>query len=181
MPSRPRSSLELAGSEFSFDEMSMKPLVDETLAVLSNTRTWPVFCTTYQRAELPGACSMRMGCVKFGRFGNTRCVSIETPLGGSPARQLVLLGRASRPEEPVGVGVGAGVGVGVGAGAGAGTGGLGEDPPPPPHPAMTAASAWTSRLVAIRGERMRETSGCSSARRQLPAYMSGFRDSELTA
>src|SRR5690242_17546176 len=134
--------------------MSMKVLADETLAVLSNTRTWPVFCTTYQRAELPGACSIRMGCVKFGKLGNTRCASSATPLGGSPARQLVLLGRASRPEVPVGAGVGAGVGVGtgagvgvgVGAGAGAGAGGgLGESPPPVlPQPAMTAASAWTS-------------------------------------
>src|SRR5678815_3237170 len=156
MPSRPRSSLELEGSEFSFDAMSMKVLADDTSAVLSNTRTWPVFCTTYQRAELPGACNIRMGCVKFGKLGNTRCASSEMPLGGSPARQLVLLGRASRPEVPVGTGVGAGVGVGVGAGAGAGVGGgLGESPPPvPPQPAMTAASAWTSRPVAIRGGRM---------------------------
>src|SRR3954469_13418093 len=102
MPSRPRSSFGSEASEFSRDEMSMKVLADATLALLSNTRTWPVFCTTYQRAELAGAWSIRMGCVKFGRLGNTRCVSIETPLGGSPARQVALVGRASRPETPVG-------------------------------------------------------------------------------
>ena len=58
--------------------MLMNSLVVATLAVLSNTRTEPVFCTTYQRAELPGSCSMAMGCVKFGRLGNTRCTASDT-------------------------------------------------------------------------------------------------------
>jgi hypothetical protein len=53
---------------------------------LSNTRTEPVFCTTYQRAEFPGSWSMAMGCVKFGRFENARCTASDTAvLGGSPA------------------------------------------------------------------------------------------------
>src|SRR5262245_42910671 len=108
MPSRPRSSFR-PGPElgFSRDAMSMKVRVVVTLGVLSNTRTWPVFCTTYQRAELPGSCSMAMGCVNPGvMFGNTRCWSMDTPLGASPATQVVLDGRESRPEVGVGVGVG---------------------------------------------------------------------------
>src|SRR5262245_44136806 len=82
MPNRPRSSLELLGLEFSSPAMLMNSRDVETLAVLSNTRTEPVFCTTYQRAETPGSCSMAMGCVKFGRFGNTRCVVRATGGGG---------------------------------------------------------------------------------------------------
>ena len=98
MPSRPRSSLELAGSELSRDERLMNSRVVETFGVLSNTRTEPVFCTTYQRAELPGSCSMAMGWVKFGRLANARCTARDTVvLGGSPARQVVLEGRPSRP------------------------------------------------------------------------------------
>jgi hypothetical protein len=31
------------------------------VAELLNTRTAPVFSTTYQRALLPGSCNMRMG------------------------------------------------------------------------------------------------------------------------
>src|SRR5262245_9321358 len=98
MPSRPRSSLELLGSEFSRDEMLMNSLVVATLAVLLNTRTEPVFCTTYQRELLPGSCNIAMGCVKLGRLANARCTASGTVvLGGSPARQVVLAGRPSRP------------------------------------------------------------------------------------
>ena len=79
----------------------MNSRVVETFGVLSNTRTEPVFCTTYQRAELPGSCSMAMGCVKFGRFAKARCTASDTVvLGGSPARQVALEGRPSRP--PIG-------------------------------------------------------------------------------
>src|SRR5262245_42169599 len=98
MPSRPRSSLLLFGSELSRDEMLMNSRVVETFAVLSNTRTEPVFCTTYHRAEFPGSWSMAMGCVKFGNCVNTRCTASDTAvLGGSPARQVVFEGRLSRP------------------------------------------------------------------------------------
>src|SRR4051812_49572611 len=78
--------------------MSMNSRVLETDGVLSNTRTDPVFCTTYQRAELPGSWSMAMGCVKFGRLEKARCTASDTlVLGGSPARQVVFEGRVSRP------------------------------------------------------------------------------------
>src|SRR6185503_17259090 len=98
MPSSPRSSVGLVGSEFSRPAMLMNSRDVETLAVLSNTRTEPVFCTTYQRAELPGSCSMAMGCVKFGRLAKARCTAKDTVVpGGSPARQVVLAGRPSRP------------------------------------------------------------------------------------
>src|SRR4249920_3674466 len=98
MPRSPRSSLELAGSEFRRVERLMNSRVVETFGVLSNTRTEPVFCTTYQRAELPGSWSMATGWVKFGRPANTRCTASDTVLlGGSPARQVVFDGRASRP------------------------------------------------------------------------------------
>src|SRR5262245_48853766 len=99
MPSRPRSSVGVFGSELSFDAMLMNSRDVDAFAVLSNTRTEPVFWTMYQRALLPGSWSIAIGCVKFGRFGNTRCTSkLTAVLGGSPARQLVLEGRASRPE-----------------------------------------------------------------------------------
>src|SRR4051812_48360168 len=164
MPSRPRSSAEESRREVT----SMKTLDVATLALLSNTRTRPVFSTTYQRAELLGACIIATGC-ENARLGNTRCLFIDTePSEGAPARQVAFAGRASRPETAVGtgVGVGAGVGVGVGTGAGEGAGADGgggvvpEPESPPPHPASMAASAWHSRLVAIRGAfaRMRETS-----------------------
>src|SRR4030095_14457395 len=98
MPSRPRSSVGLLGSELRRVERLMNSRVVETFGVLSNTRTEPVFCTTYQRAELPGSCSMAMGCVKFGRLAKARCTAkLTVALGGSPARQVVLDGRASRP------------------------------------------------------------------------------------
>jgi hypothetical protein len=91
----------------SFEEMSMKVRVVDTFGVLSNTFTCPVFCTTYQRAEFPGSCSIATGCVKPGRLANTRCTANDTVLAGaSPARQVVLDGRASRPE-PGGGGVAA--------------------------------------------------------------------------
>src|SRR4051812_9750123 len=101
MPSRPRSSVALPGLEFSRDETSMNVRFADTLAVLSNAITWPVFCTMYQRAALPGSCSIAMGCVKFARFGNTRCTAkLTLVLGGSPARHVALAGRASRPAVP---------------------------------------------------------------------------------
>ena len=82
--------------------MSMNTEDAATPAVLSNLRTAPVFSTTYQRAELPGSCSMAMGCVNPGRLGNTRCTASDTSLlGASPARQVVFDGRASSPP-PVG-------------------------------------------------------------------------------
>src|SRR6187401_1670229 len=99
MPSRPRSSFELLGSELRRELTSMNTRVVDTLAVLSNTSTCPVFCTTYQRALLPGSCSIAMGCVKLGRFANARCTASETELSGaSPARQVVFDGRESRPD-----------------------------------------------------------------------------------
>src|SRR6185295_5975497 len=135
MPSSPRSSLELVGSELSRDETSMNRLEVATLLVLSNTRTWPVFWTMYQRAELPGACNMATGCVKV-RFGNTRCSAIDTDVpGASPARQVALAGRASRPE------LGGG-----GGGGGEPGGGLASLPPPQ----ATSASAWISRPTEVR-------------------------------
>src|SRR5688500_10131861 len=98
MPSRPRSSFELLGFELRRPAMLMNSEVAETFAVLLNTRTDPVFCTTYQRAELPGSCNMAIGCVKFGKPVNARCRATDTvPLGASPARQLVFAGRASSP------------------------------------------------------------------------------------
>src|SRR5688572_24857904 len=104
MPSSPRSSFAVLGSELRRDERLMNSLVLETLGVLSNTRTEPVFSTTYQRAEFPGACNMAMGCEKAGKLGNTRCTASEIPLpGASPARQVVLEGRWSSPE-PAGTG-----------------------------------------------------------------------------
>src|SRR6187549_742246 len=76
----------------------MNSRVVETDESLSNTRTEPVFCTMYQRAEFPGSWSMAMGCVKFGRFANARCTaSVTAVLGGSPARHVVLDGRLSSP------------------------------------------------------------------------------------
>src|SRR4051812_23692064 len=98
MPRRPRSSLELAGAGLRRDARVMNSRVTEKFGGLSNTRTEPVFFTTYHRAELPGSCSMAMGCVKFGRFANARCTAKDTVvLGGSPARQVVFEGRPSRP------------------------------------------------------------------------------------
>src|SRR5690242_9236115 len=106
MPSKPRSSCGSPAFELSFDEMSMKVRVLDTLGVLSNTFTWPVFCTTYQRAGFPGSCSIATGWVKLGRPGNTRCTASDTELlGASPARQVVFDGRASRPD-PLGGGGG---------------------------------------------------------------------------
>src|SRR3954468_12563648 len=98
MPSRPRSSVGLLGSELSRAARLTNSRVVETSAVLSNTRTEPVFCTTYQRAEFPGSCNMAMGCVKAGRLANAGWTASDTVLlGGSPARQVVLEGRLSRP------------------------------------------------------------------------------------
>src|SRR4051812_17338453 len=99
MPSRPRSSLDEFGSELSLEAMSMNSLLLATFALFWKTRTDPVFCTTYQREELPGACSMATGWVKFGRLANTRWMPKDTG-GGSPATQVVFEGRASRPETP---------------------------------------------------------------------------------
>ena len=77
--------------------MLMNSVVVETPALLSNTRTEPVFCTTNQRELSPGACNIAMGCVNT-RLGNARCTDSDTVLlGGSPARQVVLIGRPSRP------------------------------------------------------------------------------------
>ena len=81
MPSSPRSSLLLPGAELSREAMSMNTLDEPTLFVLSNTRTCPVFWTTYQRAALPGACSIAMGCVNV-RFGKTRCAAIDVAAHG---------------------------------------------------------------------------------------------------
>src|SRR3954470_23810008 len=137
MPSNPRSSLELLGSELRRDATSMNTLELATLFVLSNTRTCPVFCTTYQRALLPGACSIAMGCVKV-RFGNTRCKAIDTDVpGASPARHAAFAGRASSPE------VGGG-----GGGGGVPGGGLAS---PPPH--VTSASDRTAKLTDLRTAR----------------------------
>jgi hypothetical protein len=79
MPSRPRSSLSLAGFEFRRDARLMNSVDVDTFAVLSNTRTEPVFCTTYQRELSPGACNIAMVCREFAvgasgkvRLGNTR-------------------------------------------------------------------------------------------------------------
>src|SRR3954467_3645998 len=98
MPSSPRSSLELFGSEFRRPEMSMNVGAVDAFAVLVKERTCPVFCTTYQRVPLAGACSSAMGCVKLGRLEKTRCVATDTvELGGSPARQVGVHGPAARP------------------------------------------------------------------------------------
>src|SRR4051812_10049105 len=96
MPSRPRSSVALVGSELSREEMLMNSRDVDTPALLSNTRTEPVFCTTYQRASLPGSCSSAMGCEKLASCGNTRCTP-RLCVGGAPARQVVFEGRESRP------------------------------------------------------------------------------------
>src|SRR5688500_2382862 len=108
MPSRPRSSVSLAAFELRRDARLMNSFDVATFGVLSNTRTEPVFCTTYQRELSPGACSIAMvwrdvavGARGNVRFGNTRCTAMLTVLlGGSPARQVVFAGRASRPEVP---------------------------------------------------------------------------------
>src|SRR5881396_1632142 len=98
MPSRPRSSVGLVGSDVSRDARLTNSRVVETFGVLSNTRTDPVFCTTYQRVEFAGSCSMAMGCVKFGRLANARWTASDTVLlGGSPARHVVFAGRLSSP------------------------------------------------------------------------------------
>src|SRR5262245_54411365 len=114
MPSRPRSSCALCGSELSLLAMLMNSREVLTFAVLSNTRTAPVFCTTYQRASLPGSCSSAIGCVKLGRFGNTRCTArLRLVPGSAPARHVAFAGRASRPEgSPGGGGGGGGLFVG---------------------------------------------------------------------
>ena len=98
MPSKPRSSFELPGLELSREDTLMNSRVVETLALLSNTRTEPVFSAMYQRALLLGSWSMAMGCEKFGRFAKAREMAMDTvPVGGSPARQVVFEGRLSSP------------------------------------------------------------------------------------
>src|SRR5215203_3190422 len=94
--------------------MLMNWRVVATFGVLSNTRTEPVFCTTYQRALFPGSCSIATSCVKLGRLANARCTAKLTLVpGASPARHVVLDGRASRPvgSPPGGGGGGDGGGV----------------------------------------------------------------------
>src|SRR5262249_53239518 len=109
MPSRPRSSVGLFGSEVSWFAMLMNWRELDTFGVLSNTRTEPVFCTIYQRALFPGSCSIATGCVKAGRFENTRCTAkLRLLLGTSPARHVVFDGRASRPTGSPGGGGGGG-------------------------------------------------------------------------
>src|SRR5882672_4435134 len=79
--------------------MSMKVLVTG-VAVFGNTRTRPPCCTTNQREELPGACSARIGLEKL-RLVKTRSRRAPSVRGGMPARQVVLLGRASSPTTAV--------------------------------------------------------------------------------
>src|SRR5690349_3309409 len=105
MPSNPRSSLAEVGSELSRPDKLMNSRVVEALATLSNTRTEPVFWTTYQRELLPGSWSMAMGWVNE-RLGKTRCTATDKALfGASPARQVPLEVRVSRPLTPRAVAV----------------------------------------------------------------------------
>jgi hypothetical protein len=69
------------------------------LATLLNTFTTPPCCTTNQRELSPGACSRATGLENDSEL-NTRCeVNDALDEGAAPATQLVLLGRASRPED----------------------------------------------------------------------------------
>src|SRR5690349_8191901 len=97
MPSKPRSSSAEVVSELSRVATLMNSAVLVTPALLANTRTAPVFCTTNQRESSPGACNMATGCVNPGVIlGNTRCQP-NVNAGASPARQVAFDGRLSRP------------------------------------------------------------------------------------
>src|SRR5688500_13751692 len=97
MLSRPRSSFALFGLYDIRPEISTNCRVVDTPGVLSNTRTMPVFCATYQRSVRVGSCSIAIGTENV-RFGNTRSTaSGNGERGASPARQVVLAGRESSP------------------------------------------------------------------------------------
>src|SRR5687767_10851559 len=148
MPSRPRSSLESAGFELRRDAILRNSRVLDTPASLSKTRIEPVFCTTYQRAELPGSCSIATGCEKLGRLLKTRCTDSDTALlGASPARQVEFAGRLSRPDA-------AGGGGGGITGGGVGVGTVPSSPPPLPQP-VSRASATVAPSPAPIIERVR--------------------------
>src|SRR6187551_1396641 len=132
MPSRPRSSVALPAI---CPATLMNRRFADTLGWLSNTCTVPVFSTTYQRALLAGSCSISTGEENAARLGNTRSTARDTtPEGASPARQLELAGRESRPDNAPGA-----------------MGGVVPTPPPPASPeSPPQACSIPSRQAAAK-------------------------------
>lgn len=95
MPSSPASSSPavtiLAVMSMNTDEVVVE-------ALLTNTRTTPLFSTTNQRELSPGACSSATGSENDKPVNARGSVMLAVVLvGGSNAKQVVLLGRVLRP------------------------------------------------------------------------------------
>src|SRR6478735_727568 len=150
MPSRPRSSVALPAI---CAATLMNTRFAATSSWLSNTCTVRVFSTTYQRALLAGSCSISTGEEKAARLGNTRSTASDTWLdGASPARQVVLAGRESRPATPGAAGGGA---------LEPPPGGAVESPPQACSPASHVA-AMTARTPVCRSGDSRQAIGLAN-------------------